>query len=80
MNCTECHSNNRAELNTEMIMHLSGMQNIENPGVLAVLTVSLCLDCGFSTFTVPETVLLVLREADAKSLVNRPKSDLKVSS
>ena len=57
-----------------MIIHLSGMQNIDNPGVLAVLTVSLCLDCGFSTFTVPETGLLVLREADAKSLVNRPKS------
>ena len=61
-----------------MIIHLSGMQNIDNPGVLTVLRVSICLDCGFSTFTVPETGLLVLQEANAKALVNnlhgRPKS------
>jgi hypothetical protein len=61
-----------------MIIHLSGMQNIDNPGVLAVPRVSVCLDCGFSTFTVPEIGLLVLQEANAKALVNslpgRPNS------
>ena len=76
--CTACHSNNRAEFNTEMIIHLSGMQNIDHPGVLAVPRVSLCLECGFSTFTIPEAELLALREANAKALVNnlpgRPKS------
>ena len=60
-----------------MIIHLSGMQNIDNPGVLAFPRVSLCLECGFSTFTVPETGLLILQEANAKALVNslpgRPK-------
>jgi hypothetical protein len=53
-----------------MIIHPNGMQNIGNPGVLAFPRVSLCLDCGFSTFTVPETGLLVLQEANAKALVN----------
>jgi hypothetical protein len=52
-----------------MIIHLSGMQNIDNPGVLAVPRVSVCLDCGFSTFTVPQTGLRVLQEANAKALV-----------
>jgi hypothetical protein len=57
----------------EMIIHLSGMQNIDNPGVLAVLMVSVCLDCGFSTFTVPETGLLILQDANAKARVdNQP--------
>jgi hypothetical protein len=53
-----------------MIIHLSGMENIDNPGVLAFPRVSLCLECGFSTFTVPETGLLILQEANAKALVN----------
>jgi hypothetical protein len=61
-----------------MIIHLSHMQNIDNPGVLAVPRVSVCLDCGFSTFTVPETGLLVLQEGNAKALANnlpgKPKS------
>jgi hypothetical protein len=60
-----------------MIIHLSGMQNIDNPGILAVPRVSICLDCGLSTFTVPEAGLLVLQEGNAKALVNilpgRPK-------
>jgi hypothetical protein len=51
-----------------MIIHLSGMQNIDNSGVLAVPRVSVCLDCGFSTFTVPEAGLLVLQEGNAKAL------------
>jgi hypothetical protein len=76
--CTACHSNNCAEFNTEMIIHLSGLQNIDNPGVLAAPRVSVCLDCGFSTFTVPEAGLLALLEANAKGIVNslpgRPKS------
>ena len=53
-----------------MIIHLSGMKNIDNPGVLAVPRVLVCLDCGLSTFTVPETGLLVLQEANTKALVN----------
>jgi hypothetical protein len=70
--CTQCHSNNLAEFNTEMIIHLSGMENIDNPGVLACPRVSVCLACGFSTFTVPEAGMLVLQEANAKALIKRP--------
>jgi hypothetical protein len=62
-----------------MIIHLSGKPNIDNPGVLAVLSVSVCLDCGFSTFTVPEAGLLVLQEGNAKALGKNLSGKLKSS-
>jgi hypothetical protein len=51
-----------------MMIHFSGPKHIEDPGVLAFPTISICLDCGASRFTTPATELKVLREETAVSV------------
>jgi hypothetical protein len=60
MYCALCQSGNQAEFTAEVMMHLSGLKYIANPGLLTFPKVSVCLDCGFSWFTTPETELRVL--------------------
>lgn len=60
MSCAICTSVNEAEFTAEMMIHFSGIRHIDNPGVLAFPKVLVCLDCGFSRFTTPETELRAL--------------------
>jgi hypothetical protein len=60
MHCALCESSNQAEFNTEMMIHLSGLRNIDRPGALMFPKVLVCLDCGFSRFTTPVTDLALL--------------------
>jgi hypothetical protein len=60
MFCPSCPSDNQAEINSEMIIHFSGLKNLDNPGVWLFPRLLVCLDCGFSRFTVPETELPLL--------------------
>jgi hypothetical protein len=62
MSCTVCTSANQMEFPTEMAIHFSGKKNQDKPHVFAFPKLLVCLDCGFSRCTVPETELLVLRE------------------
>lgn len=55
MSCTSCASNNQAEFPTEMSIHLR--RNTGQPGTLVFQTLLICMDCGFSQFTVPEIEL-----------------------
>ena len=44
-----------------MIIHLSGREKIDNPGVrVCPQKLLVCLDCGVSRFTTPETELALL--------------------
>ena len=60
MCCRSCASERVAEFATEMVIHLSGMENMGMPGVMVFPKVLVCLDCGFSEFTVPESDLASL--------------------
>jgi len=60
MYCAFCHSNNQAEFPSEMMLHFSGLKNVDNSAVLAFPNISICFDCGFSGFTTPETELRIL--------------------
>jgi len=60
MNCASCGSGNQSEFAAEVILHFRGLENIDNPGVLAFPTVLICLDCGFSQFTASTTDLVEL--------------------
>jgi len=60
MECTLCGSRNQAEFTADVMIHFSGLKNVDNPGVLACAEILICLDCGFSRFTIPETELRVL--------------------
>lgn len=67
MRCAECMSANQVEFPTEMAMHFPRGKNLVKPPVLVFPKVLVCLDCGFSEFTVPKTELLLLREVNARA-------------
>jgi hypothetical protein len=58
MSCPLCGSGNQAELTAEMVIHFSGLKNLDKPGVWVFPKLLVCLDCGYSHFTVPERKLL----------------------
>ena len=60
MYCALCKSSNQAEFTAEMMIHFSGLKHLANPGVLMFPKVLVCLDCGSTRFTTPETELRVL--------------------
>jgi hypothetical protein len=60
MHCTLCQSANLAEFTSEMMIHFSGLQNIDHPGIPAFLKVSVCLNCGSAQFAVPANDLALL--------------------
>jgi hypothetical protein len=60
MSCLSCASDHQAEFSVEMIVHPSGLNNLANPGVWVYPKLSVCLDCGFSQFTVPKAELALL--------------------
>ncbi len=51
MCCLSCGSPNQAEFGAEIMIHFSGLKNIESPGVLAFPKLLVCLDRGLSRFT-----------------------------
>jgi hypothetical protein len=58
MSCLSCGSGNQAELTAEMVIHFSGLKNLDRRGVWVFPKLLLvCLDCGCSHFTVPKTEL-----------------------
>ena len=67
MYCASCQSSNQAEFTTEMMIHFSGVKNIDKPGVLVFPKVLVCLDCASSRFTIPGTDLALLAERNAKT-------------
>ena len=67
MLCPSCLSDNQTEFSAEMMVHFLGKRNIDNPGVLLFQKVSVCLNCGFSKFTIPKSKLQKLNAGNAKS-------------
>ena len=65
MSCKLCSSTNETEFAAEIMIHFSGRRHLENPGVLTFPRISVCLDCGSTRFTIPETELSLVREGDA---------------
>lgn len=48
------------EFSAEMLVHLGGLKNLNKSGVCVFPKVLVCLDCGFSQFTVPQADLALL--------------------
>jgi hypothetical protein len=67
MSCTACTSANQVEFPTEMAIHFPSRKNPGKPDVFVFPKVLLCLDCGFSQFTVPKMELRALRQGTARS-------------
>jgi hypothetical protein len=54
MSCLLCTSDDQEEFSTEMIIHFSGLKNLNEPGVWLFPRLLICLNCGFSHFTIQE--------------------------
>jgi hypothetical protein len=48
-----------------MMIHFSGLRNIDHPGILAFPKVLVCLDCGGSQFTISNAELALLASPTA---------------
>ena len=53
MFCPQCASGNQAQLSAGMMIHFSGLKNLDKPGLFVFPRVLFCLDCGFSRFYCP---------------------------
>jgi hypothetical protein len=60
VSCPACAAGDQSEFSVEMIAHIGGFKNLDNPGVRVFAKLSICLDCGYSRFTVPEAELRLL--------------------
>lgn len=70
--CPSCKPENQAEFTAEINIHFRGLRNIDNPGVMFLPRVGVCLVCGFSKFTIPVTELALLaRGFPARESFNR---------
>jgi hypothetical protein len=71
MVCKSCRSGNQRKFNSEINVHLSGLKNLDKPPVFVFPRLSVCLDCGFAEFAIPETELCLLGK-DANTGITAP--------
>jgi len=62
MPCLLCGSGNEAELTGEIVIHFSGLKNLDKPGVWVFPKLFVCLDCGGSQFKIRERELAAVAE------------------
>jgi hypothetical protein len=65
MACKLCRSENQTEFGAEINLHFSGLRNLDKAAVLVFPKLVVCLDCGFTRFTLPETELRLLGKGAA---------------
>jgi hypothetical protein len=66
--CRSCGSSNQTELGSEIMIHLCGLKNLDEPPVMVFPKILVCLDCGVADFTVPKAELDQLRKRGAWSM------------
>ena len=71
MDCLSCGSTKQAELTTEMMIHLRGLEHLDEPGVLVFPKIRVCLSCGLARFTVPETELASIAKCTLENEAER---------
>jgi hypothetical protein len=59
-----CHFANTREYTAEINIHFPGMEGLTVPTVWVFPQLSVCLNCGFTQFTVPDAELKTLADRD----------------
>jgi hypothetical protein len=83
MTCLSCRSAKLVELTAEMLMHFPGLTHSEKAGVWLFPKLLVCLDCGFSGFTVPKNELASVAKgalANESSTLEERASDVALGS
>lgn len=65
MSCTSCASGRRKQFVAEIAVHFSGLNNLDKPSVFVFPEILVCLECGFSQFTLTNPELTLLAEGAA---------------
>jgi hypothetical protein len=66
MLCLKCGSFHQAEFIGETMLHFSGIQNVNKPGVYLVQKFLVCFDCGFFTAIVPAAELKLIAKGSGE--------------
>jgi hypothetical protein len=68
MSCRSCSSSNQTRFGSEIIIHHSGLKNLDEPTVMVFPKIAVCLDCGVvAEFIISEAELRRLVESGAAS-------------
>jgi hypothetical protein len=65
MSCKSCRSENLSEFNGEIAIHFPGLKGLNKSIVWVFPKLLVCMNCGFTEFTVPERELSVLVKGTA---------------
>lgn len=65
MTCRWCGSDKQRRFKAEVAIHFPGLKGIDKPLVLVFLELLVCLNCGKTESTIPESELRMLTEGDA---------------
>jgi hypothetical protein len=65
--CPSCRSHIQAEFPSEILIHFTGLTNLEKPGVWVFPILLVCLDCGFAQVTIPASELAQLAAGRARA-------------
>jgi hypothetical protein len=65
MACQRCTSDTQRVLSSEVAIHFPGLKGLDQPIVWSFPKLLVCLECGFTEFTVPERELSVLATGKA---------------
>jgi hypothetical protein len=60
--CKRCASAHQSEFNGEIAAHFPGLKGLDKSIVWVFPKLLVCLDCGFTEFTIPERELQVLEQ------------------
>jgi hypothetical protein len=63
--CKQCTSDNQRAFRSEVAIHFPGLKGLGKPIVWMFPKPLVCLECGFTEFTVPERELIVLVKGEA---------------
>ena len=66
MHCQSCHSANQTAYPAEVNIHFPGLDGLEKPSVFVFPRLLVCLDCGYTQFTLSNIQLLQLKDPDLR--------------
>jgi hypothetical protein len=64
MACQMCHSADTREYTSEINIHFPGRRGLNIPTVWVFPRLLVCLNCGFTQFTIPDAELKTLADRD----------------
>lgn len=65
MTCKWCGSDKQRKFTAEVAIHFPGLKGIDKPAVLVFPELLVCLNCGKTELTIPESELRILAEGEA---------------